>query len=79
MNAAEEATHGLETLGDRALDIVDRCGRFALLAGQVVRAAAKPRFPWRASLAQLEAIGARSLPIVLITAFFTGSTLRLTS
>ena len=77
MNPARGASHGLENLGDRALELVDRLGRFALLAGHVLRAAGLPRFPWRATLAQLEAIGARSLTIVLITAFFTGMVLAL--
>jgi len=68
---------GLEALGRATLDLVDSWGRFALLAGAVFRAGARPRFPWRATLEQLEAIGARSLTIVLITALFTGMVLAL--
>jgi phospholipid/cholesterol/gamma-HCH transport system permease protein len=75
--AAERGVAGLEALGRAFLELVDACGRFALLAGEVFRAAARPRFPWRATLEQLEAIGTRSLSIVLITALFTGMVLAL--
>ncbi len=75
--AAKETESGLERLGGAALDRIDRVGRFALLAWGVVRAARRPHFPWRATLVQLEAIGAASLTIVLITALFTGMVLAL--
>ena len=32
-------------MGDWILEVVDRCGRFALLAGATARAALRPRFP----------------------------------
>jgi phospholipid/cholesterol/gamma-HCH transport system permease protein len=64
-------------LGERVLVIVDRVGEFGLLAFFTARAALRPRFPWRESLRQLEAIGARSSTIVLITALFTGMVLAL--
>ncbi len=64
-------------LGDRVLDAVDRLGQFVLLAGHTARAAVRPRFPWLEVLRQLEAIGARSTTIVLITALFTGMVLAL--
>ena len=64
--AGERLAH----LGDRVLEGVDVLGRFALLAGATFRAARRPRFPWRETLRQLEAIGARSMSIVLITARF---------
>lgn len=64
-------------LGDAVLEIVDRCGRFALLAGQTGRAALRPRFPFAETLRQLEVVGARSTTIVLITALFTGMVLAL--
>jgi phospholipid/cholesterol/gamma-HCH transport system permease protein len=56
---------------------VERCGRFALLAALTVRAATRPRFPALETLRQVEAIGTRSTPIVLITAMFTGMVLAL--
>ncbi|HKA14060.1 MAG TPA: ABC transporter permease [Myxococcota bacterium] len=64
-------------LGDRVLDAIDRLGQFTLLAGQTARAALRPRFPWLEVLSQLEAIGARSSTIVLLTALFTGMVLAL--
>ena len=67
----------LESLGERLLHAVESFGHFAELAGQVFRAAARPRFPWRETLFQVDAIGTRSLSIVLITALFTGMVLAL--
>jgi phospholipid/cholesterol/gamma-HCH transport system permease protein len=64
-------------LGDRVLEAVDAFGQFTLLAGQTARAAARPRFPWLETARQLEAIGARSTTIVVITALFTGMVLAL--
>jgi phospholipid/cholesterol/gamma-HCH transport system permease protein len=68
---------GVDRLGEWVLDRVDRFGQFALLAGHTVQAALRPRFPWLETLRQLEAIGARSSTIVLITALFTGMVLAL--
>jgi phospholipid/cholesterol/gamma-HCH transport system permease protein len=76
MNLAA-ASRSLESLGDRVLDAVAACGRFALLAGATARAARRRRFPWLETLRQLEAIGSRSTTIVLITALFTGMVLAL--
>jgi phospholipid/cholesterol/gamma-HCH transport system permease protein len=64
-------------LGDRVLDAVEACGDFARLTGQTVRAAGLRRFPVLDTLRQVEAIGARSTTIVLITALFTGMVLAL--
>jgi phospholipid/cholesterol/gamma-HCH transport system permease protein len=79
--SASTAPGGLERrlagLGDRILELVDRSGRFALLAGATFGAARRRRFPWLETLRQLESIGSRSLPIVLITALFTGMVLAL--
>jgi phospholipid/cholesterol/gamma-HCH transport system permease protein len=71
------AAKGIGQLGDRVLDPINRTGQFALLAGQTARAVLRPRFPWRELLQQIEAIGARSSTIVLITALFTGMVLAL--
>jgi phospholipid/cholesterol/gamma-HCH transport system permease protein len=59
-------------LGDRVLGGVEGFGDFALLALRTARAAARPRFPWRATLQQFETIAVRSTPIVVLTALFTG-------
>ena len=67
----------LESLGERVLEHVDRCGRFVLLVGATFRAARRPRFPLLETVRQLEAIGSRSTTIVLITALFTGMVLAL--
>ena len=71
------ATRRLATLGDLVLDVVDGCGRFLLLAGHTFRAAGQPRFPALETLRQVEAIGSRSMTIVLLTALFTGMVLAL--
>ena len=70
-------TRRVATLGDLVLDVVDRCGRFLLLVGHTFRAAAQPRFPALETLRQVEAIGSRSMTIVLLTALFTGMVLAL--
>jgi phospholipid/cholesterol/gamma-HCH transport system permease protein len=59
------------------LDVLEALGAFVRLAGSTLRAAALPRFPWRETLRQLEAIGTRSTTIVLLTALFTGMVLAL--
>jgi phospholipid/cholesterol/gamma-HCH transport system permease protein len=71
------ATRRVATLGDLVLDVVDGCGRFLLLAGHTFRAAGQPRFPALETLRQVEAIGSRSMTIVLLTALFTGMVLAL--
>ena len=75
--AFDRAEARVEGVGDRVLAMVDGFGRFALLAGATLRAARRPRFPWRETFRQLEVIGARSSTIVLITALFTGMVLAL--
>ena len=76
-SGARLAQSGLARLGDQVLERVDEFGRFALLAAATLRAFAKRRFPAREVLRQIEAIGARSTTIVVITALFTGMVLAL--
>lgn len=64
-------------LGDRVLSGVEGFGGFVLLAARTLRAAGRPRFPWRATFQQFEVIAVRSLPIVALTALFTGMVLAL--
>ena len=64
-------------IGDRVLAAIDGLGQFTLLAGQTARAAVRPRFPWLEVMRQVDAIGARSSTIVLITAMFSGMVLAL--
>jgi len=75
--SASEVPTLVQRLGERVLAVVDEAGEFTLLALRTGRAALAPRFPWAESLRQLEAIGARSSTIVLITALFTGMVLAL--
>jgi phospholipid/cholesterol/gamma-HCH transport system permease protein len=74
---AGRAADSIARLGDHTLDVVERCGAFARLAGATARAALRGRFPWREVLRQMEAIGVRSTTIVLLTALFTGMVLAL--
>jgi phospholipid/cholesterol/gamma-HCH transport system permease protein len=64
-------------LGDRVLGMVEACGKFALLVWLTTRAVVRPRFPVRETARQIEAIGVRSLTIVILTALFTGMVLAL--
>lgn len=77
MNGELALRRGLVGFGDRVLEALDGFGRFTLLAGAVLRAAGRRRFPLRDTLVQLEAIGVRSTTIVAITAVFTGMVLAL--
>ena len=74
---SEPAGQGIARVGERMLDLVDAFGRYALLNALTLRAATRARFPALETLRQLEAIGARSSTIVLITALFTGMVLAL--
>jgi len=77
MNSEAAFQRSVSGLGDRVIGVVEAFGDFSLLAVQTVRAAARPRFPWRATLQQFEAIAVRSTPIVALTALFTGMVLAL--
>jgi phospholipid/cholesterol/gamma-HCH transport system permease protein len=74
---ARLAEGGVARLGERVLDRIDELGRFALLAAATGRALVQRRFPALETLRQIEAIGARSTTIVVITALFTGMVLAL--
>ncbi len=74
---ARLAQSGLARLGELVLDRVDEFGRFVQLAAATARALGKRRFPARETLRQMDAVGARSTTIVLITALFTGMVLAL--
>ncbi|MBR0324555.1 MAG: ABC transporter permease, partial [Selenomonadales bacterium] len=67
-------TNVLEAIGRTAIGALERCGRFAIFAMQTVSALAKR--PNRKHITvQMERIGVNSLPIVLLTALFTGMVL----
>ncbi|MEM7411937.1 MAG: ABC transporter permease [Myxococcota bacterium] len=67
----------LDRLGVWVLETVESFGEFALLTAHTGRALLRPGFPGKECLRQLDAIGARSTTIVLITALFTGMVLAL--
>ncbi len=75
--SADRMSGRVAGLGDLVLDLLGRFGDFAILAGQTVRAAVQPRFPALETLRQMEAIGTRSVTIVLLTALFTGMVMAL--
>ena len=67
-------TNVLEAIGRTAIGALERCGRFAIFAMQTMSALAKR--PNRKHITvQMERIGVNSLPIVLLTALFTGMVL----
>jgi phospholipid/cholesterol/gamma-HCH transport system permease protein len=67
----------LERLGEHILDTVESSGRFARLVGATTRSAFRVHLPLREIVRQLEAIGIRSITIVVLTALFTGMVLAL--
>lgn len=67
----------LAPVGKLALGFVREMGAISLFFGQFLSQAHKPRL--RLYMKQCEEIGVNSLPIVLLTAFFTGGVLALQS
>ncbi len=68
---------GLDWIGFRALAFMEEIGRGGLLLGKVLRGLVRRPFPMKLTLEQMEEVGVRSLPVVLITAIFTGAVLAL--
>jgi phospholipid/cholesterol/gamma-HCH transport system permease protein len=62
----------VENLGALALALFREAGGMALLAGRVALAAATLRLDGRELLRNLHKMGVQSVPIVALTAFFTG-------
>ena len=62
----------ITALGARALAICREVGGITILTGQVVRALAPPRLDGRELVRNLYKMGNRSVPIVVLTAFFAG-------
>ena len=67
----------LDWMGTRALSYLDEAGTGLLLFTNVLRAMFRRPFPFKMVLEQMEEVGVRSLPVVLITAIFTGAVLAL--
>ena len=69
----------LASIGAVLIGFLDTAGRLALFAGRTVASAAAPPFYLRAVLRQMLDIGYFSLPVVGLTALFTGMVLALQS
>jgi phospholipid/cholesterol/gamma-HCH transport system permease protein len=67
----------VRAIGRSTLDMIDTAGAVALFAGRGVVAALTPRWFWGQTLRQILAIGYFSLPVVGLTAVFTGAALAL--
>lgn len=67
----------LDWMGSRALSYMEEVGLGALLFLKVLRGLFRRPFPLKLTLQQMEEVGVRSLPVVLITAIFTGAVLAL--
>jgi phospholipid/cholesterol/gamma-HCH transport system permease protein len=64
-------------LGTAAIRIAEEVGGIVLLTGQVLRALLPPRLDRRELLKNLYKMGNRSVPIVVLTAFFAGGLMTL--
>ena len=69
----------LAVIGNRTTWFVEEIGRITTLLGQALRAATVKPFDLRALAKQMEQVGIHSIPVVLITAIFTGMVLALQS
>lgn len=61
------------SVGAGAMRIAQEVGGIVILTGQVVRALIPPRIDWRELIKNLHKMGNRSVPIVMLTAFFAGA------
>jgi phospholipid/cholesterol/gamma-HCH transport system permease protein len=71
------AITALNWLGTGVLSFVDEAGTGLLLLIKTLRGLFKRPFPLRLTMEQMEEVGVRSLPVVAITAIFTGAVLAL--
>lgn len=62
----------LRRIGEGAIDAAEQAGGIVLLLGDVIRALLPPTLDGRELWRNLHKMGVRSLPIVALTAFFTG-------
>lgn len=69
----------LAALGRVVLDLLQTIGRLVLFAGEAVSHIVRPPIYWRSVVRQLIDIGYYSLPVVGLTAIFTGMVLALQS
>jgi phospholipid/cholesterol/gamma-HCH transport system permease protein len=64
-------------IGANALRIAQEVGGIVVLTAQVLRALVPPRIDWRELVKNLYKMGNRSVPIVVLTAFFAGGLMTL--
>jgi phospholipid/cholesterol/gamma-HCH transport system permease protein len=64
-------------VGAGAVKIAEEVGGIIVLTAQVVRALVPPRIDWRELMKNLYKMGNRSVPIVVLTAFFAGGLMTL--
>ena len=69
----------LEGIGAGAIRIAQEVGGIVVLTGQVLRALIPPRIDWRELIKNLYKMGNRSVPIIVLTAFFAGGLMTLQS
>lgn len=67
----------LEWLGRGFLGVLNAVGRFFVLLGQTLHGAVRPPFAPLAAAQQFVRVGVDSVPVVLLTALFTGGVLAL--
>jgi phospholipid/cholesterol/gamma-HCH transport system permease protein len=65
----------IEAIGAGAIRLTEEAGRIAVLSYQTILGLLRRPFNLRLILAQMEEVGAHSLPVVLITALATGAVL----
>ena len=68
-----------EFIGAWALRFLEEAGRVMVLLGKTLAFSVRPPFDFRAFLHQIEEVGIRSIPVILITGTFTGMVLALQS
>jgi len=66
-------------IGSHFMRFLQESGRITMLFGQTIAFIFRPPFDVREPLSQMEEIGVRSIPVVVITAAFTGMVLALQS
>jgi len=67
----------LEFIGRGILDLLEDFGRFVVLSWQTLRGVFRPPYDFRSWAAQFVRVGVDSVPVVFLTALFTGGVLAL--
>jgi len=67
----------LEAVGRGVLSVFDALGRFFVLLGRTAVGTLRPPFAFRSTALQVARVGADSVPVVILTALFTGGVLAL--